>query len=114
MRTLRIAELDPCPQIDSFVGEVTRVSGIRLDRYCLALGVDEGWVYKGVVDALRTPPEQGGLEFPIATLEEEGREPIRAYGLRAVIEMLKGICPSYAATRTIKRADSAKMKRIQI
>lgn len=112
MRSLRIAELNFRPELDSYLGELTRTSNLKIDRYSIVVGVTEGWIYPGMLEALKTPVEAGGIDFPVATLEENGST-VRVFGLSNVIKLLRTLSPCYATTRVIKRADSAnKLKLI--
>jgi len=110
MRVLRIAELKYTPGLDSYIGELTRLSDLKIDRYSILAGAEEGWIHPKVAELLSTPVEHGGLDFPIATLED-GETSRQVYGFRNVTELMKNLSPSYCATRLIKKSDSDKMKR---
>ena len=109
MRTLRIAELDFCLELDSYIGELTKIPDLKLDRYSIAVETAEGKIHPKILAMFRaTPPKEGGLNFPIATFVEGDRS-IQVSGMKDVMILMKGLSPSYATTRTLKRADSARL-----
>lgn len=94
-RVIRIAELDPVPELDSFVEDLIGVPDLRIDRYLIP---------KHAYEVFAAHPPPIGLDFPIATLELEGEQQDRAYGFSAVKTLLQDLSISaFAATRKMKK-----------
>lgn len=98
-RVLRIAELDPCPELDEYIAPVMGTD-LVIDRYSIRdVAAQTAYEY------LKGPQPGGwplgiGLDFPIATLERKGRNPQRAYGFKNVVALLQELArPCFQPTQ---------------
>lgn len=102
-RVLRIAELDPCPELDGYLTALADTD-LLVDRYSIR-SVSTELVY----NYFKGPQPSGwpagvGLEFPIATLERKGRGSRRVYGMKAVVDLLKELArPCFQPTQKFSK-----------
>jgi len=100
MRNLRIAELIKCKALDEFLEDLKSIPDLHVDRYNL-----HDVAHHSALHLFKeTPISQGGLDFPMATLETNGEKLAQAEGLdnvRALLDELK--IPCYATTRHMPR-----------
>lgn len=101
-RVLRIAELDPCPELDLHLAALAN-SDVVIDRYSITGKAysyfkgpqPHGW------------PEDVRLNFPIATFERKDHPPRRVFGLKAIVDLIAELAqPCFMPTKKFtKRVD---------
>ena len=93
-RTLRIAELDPIPSLDSLIADLEGIPDLTIDRYLIP---------KDVYPLFAAHPPPIGVDFPVATVEVNGDQETRVYGLLDVTALLNDLLESaFAVTRKMK------------
>jgi len=102
MRHLRIAELNPCQELNDYIEDLSRIKDLVIDRYFVPF------------ELFNIPISGGGLNFPIATLDHVKGQPntpdvivkqiFRVFGIDEVVSSLKDLCvPAFAVTKRTKR-----------